>query len=65
MDSLTYLTLDKEVRQVRQSDVDGFAAQISGGVLRAADDAYDEARKVWNGTIDRRPAPGADRPLPE
>lgn len=56
MDSLTYLSLDKEVRQVRQSDVDTFAVQISGGVLSPADDAYDEARKVWNGTVDRRPA---------
>ncbi len=33
MHSLTYLTLDKDVRQLRQSDVDAFAAQISGGVL--------------------------------
>ena len=56
MDSLTYVTLDKEVRQARQSDVDAFAAQISGGVLSPADDAYNEARKVWNATIDRRPA---------
>ena len=56
MDSLTYLTLDKEVRQLRQSDVDAFAAQISGGVVSPADDAYNEARKVWNATVDRRPA---------
>ena len=56
MHSLTYLTLDKDVRQVRQLDVDAFARQISGGVLGAADDAYDEARKVWNATVDRRPA---------
>ncbi|MGO4395099.1 FAD-binding oxidoreductase [Variovorax sp. M-6] len=55
MQSLTYLTLDKDVRQVRQADVDAFAAQISGGVLGMADAGYDEARKVWNGTIDRRP----------
>ena len=56
MDSLTYLTLDREVRQVPQPDVATFAAQISGGVLSPADDAYDEARKVWNATVDRRPA---------
>jgi FAD/FMN-containing dehydrogenase len=56
MNSLAYLTLDKDVRQVRQSDVDAFAAQISGGVLSRADDAYDEARKVWNATVDRHPA---------
>jgi FAD/FMN-containing dehydrogenase len=56
MPSLTYLTLDKDVRQVQQSDVDAFAAQIKGGVLRMGDAAYDEARKIWNATVDRRPA---------
>jgi len=56
MQSLNYLTLDKDVRQVRQPDVDVFAAQISGGVLGVADAAYDEARKVWNATVDRKPA---------
>jgi FAD/FMN-containing dehydrogenase len=56
MTSLTYLTLDKDVRQLRQADVDAFAQQISGGVLTAAADAYNEARKVWNATVDRRPA---------
>ena len=34
MYSLPYLTLDKDVRQVRQSDLDAFAAQIRGGALR-------------------------------
>ncbi|MDM0106427.1 FAD-binding oxidoreductase [Variovorax sp. J22R24] len=56
MESVTYLTLDKDVRQVRQPDLSAFAAQISGGVLDAADPAYDEARKVWNASVDRRPA---------
>lgn len=56
MPSLTYLTLDKDVRQVQQSDVDAFAAQIKGGVLRMGDAAYDEARKIWNATVDRHPA---------
>ncbi|SDE07896.1 FAD/FMN-containing dehydrogenase [Variovorax sp. CF079] len=56
MTSLTYQTLDKDVRQLQQSDVAAFATQISGGVFGAADAAYDEARKVWNGTVDRRPA---------
>ena len=56
MESSTYLTLDKDVRQVRAADVAAFASRISGGVLSAADDAYDEARKVWNGMVDKRPA---------
>ena len=56
MHSLPYLTLDRDVQQVRQSDIDVFAAQIGGGALGPADDAYNEARKVWNATVDRRPA---------
>ena len=50
------MTLDKDVRQLAVADADAFTAQISGGVIDAADGAYEEARKVWNGTIDRRPA---------
>jgi len=56
MHTLPYLTLDRDVQQLRPSDVDKLAAQISGGVLGRADDGYDDARKIWNGTIDRRPA---------
>ena len=56
MDSLLYLTLDKDVLQLRGNDVEAFAARMHGGVVRAGDDAYNEARKVWNATVDRRPA---------
>jgi len=56
MHSITYLTLDKDVRQLRQSDVEAFAAQIQGGVLNRGDDDYDKARKIWNATVDRYPA---------
>ncbi|HZW73639.1 MAG TPA: FAD-binding protein, partial [Caldimonas sp.] len=56
MHALPYLTLDRDVRQLPSSAVGSLAAQISGGVLTAADAAYDDARKVWNATIDRRPA---------
>src|SRR5262245_38797256 len=33
-----------------------FTAGIRGVALRPGDHGYDEARKVWNGMIDRRPA---------
>jgi FAD/FMN-containing dehydrogenase len=55
MHSFPYLTLDRETDQVAAAELDSFAKQISGGVLRAGDDEYDNARGVWNGTVDRRP----------
>lgn len=36
--------------------VEAFAGQLRGGLLQQADPGYDEARKIWNGMIDRRPA---------
>jgi hypothetical protein len=56
MPALTYLTLDKEIRQRRQPEVDALAMRISGGLLKAAHSGYDEPRKIWNATVDRRPA---------
>jgi FAD/FMN-containing dehydrogenase len=56
MQSLSYLTLEKKLQQVPQSVVDAFALKISGGVLRRDDPDYDEARRVWNGSVDRHPA---------
>ena len=56
MNSLNYLTLDKDLRQLRPSQIEALLPQISGGVLHLGDAGYDEARKVWNGTVDRRPA---------
>ncbi|MDR6858967.1 hypothetical protein [Variovorax guangxiensis] len=62
MHSLTYLTLDKDVRQARPAELDAFAAQISGGVLSAADADYDTARKVWALRWGRRPMPASSPP---
>lgn len=38
------------------SDLAALAARLRGPLLRPGDPGYDEARAVWNGMIDRRPA---------
>lgn len=39
-----------------KADVDALASTVTGRLLRPDDDGYDEARKVHNGLVDRRPA---------
>jgi FAD/FMN-containing dehydrogenase len=41
---------------LEEPTVQQFAAGLRGPLLRASDPGYDEARTVWNGMIDRRPA---------
>src|SRR5437764_6079247 len=41
---------------LEEAVVHDFAAGLRGPLLRPADGGYDEARTVWNGMIDRRPA---------
>ena len=56
MHTPSYLTLDKDVRQVGAAELERFGAQVSGGVIAAGHPDYEEARKIWNGMVDRRPA---------
>src|SRR5271165_4339912 len=41
---------------LEESAVQDFAANLRGPLLRQGDGGYDNARKVWNGMIDRHPA---------
>lgn len=41
---------------LKDEAVDVFKASLRGEILRPGDVGYDDARKVWNGMIDKRPA---------
>ncbi len=41
---------------IDDASVDDLRASFRGDIIRPADAGYDEHRKVWNGSIDRRPA---------
>jgi len=53
-------TCDSDVGLARSAlmadDLNRLRQVIEGAVIRPGDPAYDEARKVWNGAIDRSPA---------
>jgi hypothetical protein len=49
---------------LEEATVEEFAASFGGELIRPEDIGYDEARKVYNGMIDRRPALIVVRPGP-
>lgn len=48
--------LDGGEIEITGAEVDALKNRLRGGLVTAADAAYDDARSVWNGMIDRRPA---------
>ncbi len=50
------LTTKGTERTLDDSVIDKLAAGLRGHLLRPSDDAYDTARKVWNGMVDKHPA---------
>jgi len=42
---------------VSQSTLEKFKTGLRGELLQPGDPGYDEARRIWNGMIDKRPAP--------
>lgn len=49
--------LDGGTVRVPKDELERFKKNLNGGVLMPGDPDYEEARRVWNGMIDRRPAP--------
>ena len=49
-------TVDGTQTGIEATEVAAFQASLRGKVLRDGDGGYDDARKVWNGMIDKRPA---------
>ena len=56
MTDLRVTTIEGADAIIEEAAVEDFAAGLRGPLLRPDDGAYDEARTVWNGMINRRPA---------
>jgi FAD/FMN-containing dehydrogenase len=53
---LRIVTLVGAESSLDEAEVERFGSRLRGELLRAVDPGYEEARLLWNGVIDRRPA---------
>jgi hypothetical protein len=56
MAELRVITTTGQETVLEEATVEKFQASLRGPLLRPGDAGYDDARKIWNGMIDRHPA---------
>ena len=56
MAELQVATLTGGYAAINEAAVNDFKTSLRGALLGPGDDGYDEARKIWNAMIDKRPA---------
>src|SRR5215218_4630299 len=44
------------IAEIAPTSIGNLRTQFRGALLRPGEEGYDEARRIWNGAIDRRPA---------
>jgi FAD/FMN-containing dehydrogenase len=54
--TISATTLEGSRTNLNDADIAGLRSNVRGELVVAGDARYDEARRVWNGNVDRRPA---------
>jgi FAD/FMN-containing dehydrogenase len=54
--TISAITLEGTRTDVRDADIEGLRRTVRGDVIVSTQAGYEQARRVWNGNVDRRPA---------